>query len=102
MQFLTFQTCPETWKIGMHFSFNIPVTMQFQKFCRPAQRHSHCPSSWPWPGWGWGPTPGTAAAGSTGTTRGAAAGTTPDRPGPDRRGRDRTNNRRTWDREIEI
>ena len=28
----------------MHFSFNIPVTMQFQKFCRPAQMthlHAH-------------------------------------------------------------
>ena len=36
MQFWKFQTCPKTWKIGMHFSFNIPVTMQFQKFCRPA------------------------------------------------------------------
>ena len=35
MQFWKFQTCPKTWKIGMHFSFNIPVTMQFQKFCRP-------------------------------------------------------------------
>ena len=33
MQFWKFQT----WKIGMHFSFNIPVTMQFQKFCRPAE-----------------------------------------------------------------
>ena len=55
MQFWKFQTCPKTclfgmgveiffvggegaWKIGMHFSFNIPVTMQFQKFCRPAQK----------------------------------------------------------------
>ena len=35
MQVSKFQTCPKTWKIGMHFSFNIPVTMQFQKFCRP-------------------------------------------------------------------
>ena len=41
MQFWKFQTCPKTWKIGMHFSFNIPVTMQFQKFCRPAAKPSN-------------------------------------------------------------
>ena len=40
MQFWKFQTCPKTWKIGMHFSFNIPVTMQFQKFCRPARLYN--------------------------------------------------------------
>ena len=38
MQFWKFKTCPKTWKIGMHFSFNISVTMHFQKFCRPAPR----------------------------------------------------------------
>ena len=42
MQFWKFQTCPKTWKIGMHFSFNIPVTMQFQKFCRPAWLSGLC------------------------------------------------------------
>ena len=39
MQFWKFQTCPNTWKIGMHFSFIIPVTMQFHKFCRPAPKY---------------------------------------------------------------
>ena len=32
MQFWKFQTCPKTWKIGMHFPLNIPVTMHFKSF----------------------------------------------------------------------